>query len=83
MVSTGGQSRTACRICARLARSIRPSILEALRAMRIPQGDDAQPFLCYIATMCKYDSVALASTATEEAQDMMLNILIAALASLR
>ena len=38
---------------ARLARSIRPSILYALRDVRIGQGEDHQPLLCHIATMCE------------------------------
>jgi hypothetical protein len=64
---------------ARLARSIRPSILEALRTMRIPSSRDSQPLLNHLATMREYGKIAFADIASVKAQDMLFDILIAAL----
>ena len=63
----------------RLARSIRSHVLGSLRDMRIAPGEDARSLLDYIASMSQYGEIAFASTATEEAQDMLYNILIATL----
>ena len=64
---------------ARLARSIRPSILEALRTMRIPSSRDSQPLLTHLTMMREYGKIAFADIASVEAQDMLFDILIAAL----